>query len=145
MITACPGSARSSDRPLRRDCPLHFPGPELWSPAANVRAGQAGAESIKRRGRRSESSVVAGALTWAHGALAPVICHQSSNNQHQFIPHPSCARYASHPIYILPAESSVRAECVIIGKFVMSNQHNYSLNFLFQVTYFLYFLPKLQW
>ena len=76
-------SRHASDRPLRRDCRLHFPSPELWSPAANVRAGQAGTESIKRRGRRSESSVVAGALTWGHRrglgtarALGSVNCHQ---------------------------------------------------------------------
>ena len=156
MITACLGSARSSDRPLRRDCRLHFSSPELWSPAANVRAGQAGTESIKRRGRRSESSVVAGALTWGHGPGAghgPGLCQLSPDN----VTRAGTSSISLSHIHLLQGRHlilftfcqqshlSEPCVCVIIGKFVMSNQDNDSLNFLFQVTYFLYSLPKLQW
>lgn len=160
IMTACSECPHSPARPLRRSSPAHFLSPDLWTPAANVWAGQAGTETINCPGRRSESSVVAGVLTRGDTetqgpAPAPGHCCQLSSSQpnngrpeksSSVEIHIHFSKVGISVFLILPAAgSSVRLECVIIGKFVMSNQHNDSFNFLFPVTYFLYFLQKLQW
>ena len=65
MMTGCAESPRSPARPLRLISPSVRPSPDLWTPAANVPAGQAGAETINCPDRRCEGSVVAGPLTQA--------------------------------------------------------------------------------